>query len=138
MAHTRWTEYETVKARELLATEIGEREFQRLTGRTKAAAFARIKYLDNPGFRDRCIDNASRNRKRYEKRVYDPSTPHYVESGPHVPGHLLIDAERRLMAPRTITAMLCGDPAPGFSALEKRDPCRKPTVHLAESAGDWA
>lgn len=33
---------------------------------------------------------------------------------------MFVDAERRLTAPRDLTAMLQGDPAPGYSALDRK------------------
>lgn len=33
---------------------------------------------------------------------------------------LMEDAKQRLLAPRSITSEFCGDPAPGWSALERR------------------
>ncbi len=120
MDSQRWTDFQTSKARELLAQGVGEREFRLAIGRSRAAAFARIKYLDDPVFRERCIQNATRNRKKYEAR--EPTDPSYlyVEPKPVIPEQLLLDARERLLAARSITAMLCGDPAPGFSALDRR------------------
>lgn len=37
-----------------------------------------------------------------------------------IPSSVLIDRERRSLAPRTITALLFGDPPPGYSALDRR------------------
>jgi hypothetical protein len=37
-----------------------------------------------------------------------------------VPPDLWIDRDRRMEAPTTLTALLCGDPPPGYSALDKR------------------
>lgn len=40
-----------------------------------------------------------------------------------IPRDVLLDRDRRLaMAPRSLTAALCGDPAPGRSAWDKRQP----------------
>jgi hypothetical protein len=37
-----------------------------------------------------------------------------------IPEYVLTDRERRQTAPQTLTSLLCGDPAPGQSALDKR------------------
>jgi hypothetical protein len=34
---------------------------------------------------------------------------------------MIEDARRRAVAPRTLTSSVCGDPAPGQSALDKRN-----------------
>ena len=39
-----------------------------------------------------------------------------------VPASILADRDRRSNAPRSLTALFCGDPAPGQSALDKRGP----------------
>lgn len=44
-----------------------------------------------------------------------------VDRPKNVPDHILEDARRRTLAPRSITSFLCGDPAPGQSALDKRE-----------------
>lgn len=42
------------------------------------------------------------------------------EPRPWTPPHLIEDRDRRMKAERTLTAMLCGDPRPGQSALDKK------------------
>lgn len=49
-----------------------------------------------------------------------PRSAFGAEHAPSIPQHVLMDRDRRLsMAPRSLTAALCGDPAPGRSALDK-------------------
>jgi hypothetical protein len=43
-----------------------------------------------------------------------------MEGRVEVPDYVLADANRRMNAPRTLAAWICGDPAPGQSALDKR------------------
>ena len=38
-----------------------------------------------------------------------------------VPVRVLEDRDRRASAPRTLSMILCGDPPPGQSALDKRE-----------------
>jgi transglutaminase-like putative cysteine protease len=45
---------------------------------------------------------------------------HYV-SRERVPDEVLIERNKRMMAPRSLTAWFCGDPAPGHSALDRRE-----------------
>lgn len=57
----------------------------------------------------------------YQFRQYEDSRPkRNVEPRRIAPEHVLSDAARRNKAPRTITAALFGDPAPGQSALDKK------------------
>lgn len=46
--------------------------------------------------------------------VGHPESPH------DIPPEVIADALRRAAAPRSLTAMICGDPAPGQSALDRR------------------
>ena len=39
----------------------------------------------------------------------------------HIPLPVEADRDRRINAPRTITALVCGDPPPGYSALDRRN-----------------
>lgn len=126
MAHTRWTELETERARKLIADGVNEPEFKRLTGRTKEAAMSRLKYVDDPTYRERCIANASRNRTYYE-RTYVPRGPSklptqyaYEEPRPVAPPAVLEDAQKRAAAPKSLTGWICGDPCALQSALGKK------------------
>jgi hypothetical protein len=55
------------------------------------------------------------NQMKLEK-VHPPS----IERPRDIPPSVIDDALRRCLAPRSITALLFGDPAPGQSALDKR------------------
>ena len=55
------------------------------------------------------------NQMKLEK-VHPPS----IERPRNIPPSVIDDALRRCLAPRSITALLFGDPAPGQSALDKR------------------
>lgn len=37
-----------------------------------------------------------------------------------MPDHVFTDRHERINAPRTLTAIFCGDPAPGWSALDRK------------------
>jgi hypothetical protein len=61
-----------------------------------------------------------REGKRREKYVGHP-TAHFAERpGARPPAELIEDAQRRALTPRSISAFVFGDPAPGYSALDRR------------------
>jgi hypothetical protein len=53
-------------------------------------------------------------------RPYVPITTHIAESKPVAPQSVLFERERAMLAPRSLTATLLGDPPAGRSALDKR------------------
>lgn len=113
-----WTEEQDHQARLLLDRRATGDEFLAAIGRTKAAAQTRMRYLK--------VGRAERPRKRKSgPRIVLP--PSSAASGIHIgrprsiPQDVLDDAFRRNSADRTITALFCGDPAPGQSALDRRN-----------------
>lgn len=93
-----WTLEETEIAQRLLDSQASDAECIAAVGRKRHACYMRL------------------NRERYSPRLI-------MTKGPPVkaPDASLQDAERRAKAPRTLTAWLCGDPPPGFSALDQRE-----------------
>jgi hypothetical protein len=63
------------------------------------------------------IDNSDWRFKRA------PEVPTYTDIGRdrRPTPEMIADARRRAVAPRTLTSSVCGDPAPGQSALDKRN-----------------
>lgn len=94
-----WTSQETELARELYQQRAPNEVFVELLGRTKTCAASRLNRVNAPS-----------------------AVGHFVssESKVNVPDHVWEDRNRRLMAPKSLTARLCGDPEPGRSALERR------------------
>jgi GcrA cell cycle regulator len=94
-----WTEAETELAIKMLDEGAPEYEFIEKLQRTKQSAIAK------------------RERVRFLA-----STKSYVEQPGNikVPVEVWLDRARRIGAQRSITARLCGDPAPGFSALDRK------------------
>lgn len=101
MSGKRWTKEETELARRMIAEKAPESEFRQRLGRGKFSAYQRLYLVDYP--------------KEGWASLGLPVAPR-VE----VPDDVLADAGRRTSAPRPLTAWLCGDPAPGQSALDKR------------------
>ena len=91
-----WTAQETELAESLVDRRASDEECMAAVGRNFNACYCRV---------------VSRKGSIRHPRVQPP---------PNVPSDVLHDARRRLTAPRTLTAWLCGDPAPGQSALERR------------------
>ena len=96
-----WTQEETALARRMLAAGKPDSEFHRVFGRSKLKARLRLWRLARP------------------TQGYDwLGLP--MQERIDVPAEAWADASRRLNAPRTLSAWICGDPAPGYSALDKR------------------
>ncbi len=97
-----WTEQETKQAR--ASMQLPPDDFFRLTGRTKQAARAHIRYVDHPELWEQRT-----NRKRRERRELGiPERLLTAKSGP--PPEVIADAIKRALIPRSITALICGDP----------------------------
>lgn len=89
-------------------------------GRTAVAIKCRRRYLslsvEQRSEENRAWKAANRpagSRKSVRGRVAPPADR-------FLPPGALEDAQRRLYAPRSLTAVLCGDPAPGRSALDRK------------------
>lgn len=78
-----------------------------------------INYLDRR--------NANREWKLHNTRAKPSSARTYRAASEHVSSRpsaeLIEDAQRRLLAPRSITSALMGDPPAGTSALDRRQGC---------------
>lgn len=110
----RWSEAETAKARELVDTDIHPDAFLAQVGRTKDAARSRLKWIDNPAYRAaHSADMCARRREMPHSHII--AAPKFAP-----PPDVVADAMRRAVAPRSLTALLMGDPAPGASALDRR------------------
>ena len=119
MAIQVWTEQERQLAANLVAQGVSREEFRReMNGRTKEAYQAHLRYLKNPW--------RSRSRARSEGELVN----HVPSPSVIVPEECIADAMARASAPRSITAWICKDPPPGWSALDKK---RAETIHGAAS-----
>jgi hypothetical protein len=112
---TEWTDSETEAAR--ANYHLPPDEFRRKTGRTKQAAKAHLRYVSRPEVRER--KNAQKVALRLARKE-NPLPKVELNTAVAPPPEVIIDAIKRASAPRTLTAIICGDPAPGFSALERR------------------
>lgn len=108
-----WNDADTATARDLLSRKAKNQEFIDAIGRSKKAAVSRMQYLDEPNYRQKKAERLQRAR-------YATQTAQSAIRFRRVPDSVLADALRRNSADKSITAMLCGDPAPGQSALDRR------------------
>lgn len=91
-----------------------------LNGRSPKSVEARLNYLKRtPAQRE--ARNARRRLMAGEsgRRVLNPEN-HVATKSPEVPPEVWIDRIKRAMTPRSVTAIICGDPIPGYSALDRR------------------
>lgn len=107
----RWTDAETNEAREMLKRDAHDSEFRHRFGRPKASAVYRLRYVDDPRLKDRLAALRPPCTGGLELDVSRPKS---------IPDSVIADAMKRRLAPRSLTASICGDPAPGFSALDRR------------------
>lgn len=105
-----WSEADFAVALEMLERREHPSAFLRRFGRTKKSVESR---------RDR-IKYGSPARVYAKKRSPSFHEGSLAVDRFAVPADALMEARRRAMAPRSLTAWICGDPAPGSSALDRR------------------
>lgn len=98
MKKPRWTPAETATARHLIDCGASDEQCIAAVGRNRKACWTRL------------------DRERYNASVYFKPHPR-VNPEPRS----LEEATKRALAPRSITAFVFGDPAPGWSALDRRE-----------------
>lgn len=106
-----WPPEHTDIAREMLANKAPDAEFLRVFGRSKQAAQAHVRWKDDADYR------AERTAYRALKR---PTPKDKCRTNLAVPDRLREEASARACAPRTLTALVFGDPPPGMSALDQK------------------
>jgi hypothetical protein len=120
-----WTEQEEAILLRMLAEGATKQQIaDSLSGRSLASVKCHIRYMRLPA-EQKAEEERRQKRSRLERKRGAPSL-HAIKrvssevGSPVVPPEVLEQRNRRLMAPRDLTAILLGDPAPGFSALERR------------------
>lgn len=119
----RWTIAEDELLYDLRKAGKDFHEIGAAVGRSMYAAEARWKWLhmtdEQREYRNkkeylRRHQNTTHKPRPYRRRVQDePVRIQY-------PDHVFVDRAARQMAPQTLTGFLCGDPPPGWSALDRR------------------
>lgn len=104
---SKWNDEDTKMARRMLLENATEEEFIEAFGRGRKSAQDRMRHVDGLRHRDR----------RRSAPVHTDAIAH--PKG--IPADVIEDALKRACAERSITSLLCGDPAPGWSALDKRE-----------------
>lgn len=96
-----WTTEQTDLARQMIERGEDEAAFLTQLGRSKKSAIARV--------------------DRLKDRPMTRACPNIPTSGRvEVPDHVKIEASQRAAAPRSLTAILCGDPPVGYTQLDRR------------------
>jgi hypothetical protein len=116
-----WSADQEKLAREMLDAKVSDAEFFEKVGRTKVATASHFHYRRNQE-REKDQDQNSTYAKlgvRAKRKKASSQTPNSVPDS-----SLLEAAQRRAdwraSTARSTTAALCGDPAPGQSALDQR------------------
>lgn len=108
-----WTEEEDRIAREMLDHWASDEEW-RAFGRTKRAGRKRMQTLK--------FDH--RIRETQQRRIIPAMRPYTIS----IPPEVIADALLRASAPRSLTAILCGDPPPQQAALYRWSPASPNTT----------
>jgi hypothetical protein len=95
-----WSSDDTEIARQMVLNKEPSEAFLAKLGRSETAARERVKRANE--------------RVNVERRAT-------AEGFAKAPPQLVEDAIRRARAPRSLTAIVCGDPPHGFSALDRRN-----------------
>jgi hypothetical protein len=113
----RWTDEEWQRCKSLLDSGIDAHAVAQILGRTVKQVRSKHQWMT--------ISDKDREHKAAQKRwrraQHPDLTIHRAQIDYfHVPERLLAEREERELAQRTITGILCGDPPPGWSALDRR------------------
>lgn len=120
LGRTRWTEAETDILRRLKASGLTNIEISAAMKRTVASVKERWRWINISEDRlekKRLRTNAARDKVRggpARRRVVLPEVRASVVEA------LLRERDARICALRSLTAIFCGDPAPGWSALDRK------------------
>jgi hypothetical protein len=126
----RWTDYDRARLLEMKAEGKFFSEIGRRLGRSKNAVAEQWRWLSKgEEWRARRRVETAAYRRRWgktQRREYlDHNQQRFVAEVVNRPSQeLLADATKRLIAPRTLTGSLCGDPPVGYSALDRRQGAR--------------
>lgn len=103
-----WSDEDTLTAIQMLKARAAPEEFIKRLNRTMAAAISRRSYYQ----KDEAV--------RQMRAMHAPMTS-LLTGKKMPPAHVMQEAERAMTAPRSLTALICNDPPPGRSALDRRN-----------------
>ncbi len=119
---TRWSLEADEKLLELRKAGLNWAEIGKAMGVSKRSAEGRFRWINiTPERRERRIENERvRRAKNRAPTIRSSRPPSQVHTVQRPPDDIMADRDRRHAAPKTLTAWLCGDPPPGWSALDRR------------------
>lgn len=115
----RWTADETRRLKELV--EVHGRDWPvigKLLSRSGMSCLHRWRLVCE--FRERRNEREREYRKETQKQFYGVRPKGEPVHPVEVPDDVIIERNNRTSAPRSLTSLICGDPAPGFSALDRK------------------
>jgi hypothetical protein len=118
-----WTEEETSTLRQMKADGYTNTQIGFHLGKLRANVADRWRWLNMTAEAREQKQRASNEarRQRNTERGHAPSIRiRYTVAAPEAPPDILVEREKRQAAPRTLTAILFGDPPTGFSALDRK------------------
>lgn len=116
----RWHPKQWAKAKELLARGMTPSAVAPLVGKTAHQLTEKIRWENMPEAR-REERRLRINARRIASGEYKSARPaDFPSMGSRAAPDLLEQARLRLLAPRTLSQLLMGDPAPGYSALDRK------------------
>jgi hypothetical protein len=116
-----WSEEETQRLLDLMKTH--GRDFKtigRLMGRTHQSCEHRWRWINMPADQLERRNKGEAARKAKIRNLERGAKHDLPVRKMIIPDHVIIDQQRRLSAPLTISSYVLGDPPPGFSALDRR------------------
>jgi len=116
-----WTEQEDTTLRDMKARGAINEEIGAVLHKGRCAVSKRRVFLNATPEEQQTRRKKRAAYKRYERAVYScriNAGPKPVED-PRASAEALAFRDARLLAPRTLTGWLCGDPPIGFSALDR-------------------
>src|SRR5688500_5335689 len=119
--NSKWSHQEWSRAKDLLAREYSTANVAALRGRTQEQLRSKIRWESTPEHTKeerRAQINARRNASGEYKSTPRADKPSSM--GAKCSADQLEQARLRLLAPRTISQQLMGDPPPGYSALDRK------------------
>lgn len=116
-APRRWSVEETAELERLRADGLTYEQIAAAMNRTKASCKERFRWI-NMSESEREIKN-TRNFYARNGNV-DPARVRRRRVPFTAPTDVFAERHQRINAPRSLTAIFCGDPAPGFSALDRK------------------
>lgn len=113
----RWTDEEWAHAKQLLDQGYAIKNVAKITGRTVRQVCSKKQWM--------LMSAEGRERKALQKSLRRSEQAEVLkinraDGAISVPEDLVADRNARAMVGRSVTALICGDPPPGWSALDRR------------------